>query len=654
MKRNLLFLLLFSIACLVGWAQPAPDRPEQWATEEAEDNPPLRLGFTNTYFNTYYTKRFYEQTDQAHEFGAAIYLSPQILAKYRGAKIKSVHFALWEEVGEHYTVFVARELGDATHPTQPISRNTVTRGNFHEGWNAVSIDPVTITGNEGLYIGWIGSVNEAEAMHGNFTLDHTKGQFEANCNYFMDAQGRWYPIHSDVNLNLMIRGYADGDNLPTSDIALSKVDGPDVIWQNRPTSYDVTMTNYGMDHVMDVDVELLSDGKVYDNKHFASVDLDHNERITLPLSGIAFPDEGNHSLSFRITNVNGTPDTDPSDNERSLNVFAVPEGAKPYDRNILFEEMTSELDPLAPKADFIFNAAVQDRREKVGHEDVIWVKHHIDGIGTRKNGDPWDTYATQYDPEYIRFYEGYPMQGCDFVPAVVVDRNIINGMEEKAGIAYFVTDELALEGLFDLCQQIPAYIQVQPTLSYDSATRKLSIDVDAEARLSEMIMQTDLRLTVYVVEDNLVTTIQKSNADSKEFMRPDGTFVQNGVIRAYPAGVWGEQVSIEDNAIHRNYELTLADDWNVQNMRVVAFVHNYDENAQTGNNVVYNAGQAFIEETVGIKTTVVDDAGRQDATLYDLQGRRVATGSAVFGTGAGSRSSLPHGVYLRGGRLEVR
>lgn len=619
--------ILFSFVCLTGWAQPTPDKPEQWATEEAEDNPPLRLGFCNTLFNTYYTKRFYEQTDQAHEFGAAIYLSPQVLAKYRGAQIKSVHFALWEEVGEHYTVFVARELGDATHPTQPISRNTVTRGNFREGWNAVDISPVTITGNEGLYIGWIGAVNTAEAMHGNFTLDHTKGQFEANCNYFMDAQGRWYPIHSDVNLNLMIRGYADGDNLPVSDVALSKVDGPDIIWQNRPTSYDITMANYGMDHVMSVDVELLSDGKVYDNKHFAAVDLDHNERVTLPLSGISFPDEGNHSLTFRVTHVNGNTDSDTSDNECSRSIFAVPEGAEPYARNILFEEMTSELDVLAPKADYVFNAAVQERKKTVGRDDVIWVKHHIDGIGKRRNGDPWDTYATKYDPEYIRFYEGYPMQGCDFLPAVVVDRNIINGMEEKTGIAYFVADELALGGLFGLCEQMPAYIQVTPTLDYNADTRKLSIDVDAEARLDEMIQQTDLRLTVYVVEDSLVTYIQRYDGDTEEFLEviPNtspavGKFVQNGVIRAYPAGVWGDQVAIENLAIHRHYDIVLDEGWNPQNMRVVAFVHNYDVNAQTGNNVVYNAGQAF----VGSVTSIEEISSLLPSSIYDLQGRMVA------------------------------
>lgn len=644
--HHLLFTLLLAFASLAAWAQPTPDRPEQWATEEAEDNPAVRLGFTNTYFNTYYTKRFYEQTDQAHEFGAAIYLSPQILAKYRGAQIKSVHFALWEEVGEHYTVFVARELGSAGHPTQPISRNTVTRGNFHEGWNAVSIDPVTITGNEGLYIGWISAVSAKEAMHGNYTLDHTKGQFEPQGNWFMDAQGRWYAIGTNVNLNLMIRGYADGDNLPTSDIGLSNVDGPDIIWQNRPTTYNVTMTNYGVEHVMDVDVELLSDGQVYDKKHFASVDLDHNDRITIPLSGISFPDEGNHSFTLRVTKVNGNDDTDPSDNEHSLDLFAVPEGIEPYERNILFEEMTSELDFLAPKADYVFNAAVQERKEALGREDVIWVKHHIDGVGKRKNGDPWDTYATKYDPEYIRLYEGYPTPGCDFVPAVVADRNIFNGMEEKAGVAYFVADELALGGLFTLCQQIPAYIAVTPKVDYDPATRRLAIDVDAEARISEMIRQSDLHLTVYVVEDALVSHLQRSNADSEEFMLPDGTFIQNGVIRAYPTGVWGEEVSIENLGFHRHYELTLDSSWEPKNMRVVAFVHNYDVNAQTGNNVVYNAGQAFISDPTAIEQ--VEAAPRETdaaSAYYDLQGRRIMTN--------GQAQRPTHGMYIRKGRIEV-
>lgn len=632
-----LLMLLFAAGASAQQGRP-DDNPAHTAAEAPEDNPPLRLGYCNTPFNPYYTRHIYEQTDKAHEFGAAIYLPPETVAKYVGATISSIHFALYEEVGTHYTAFIAQDL---VHPLVPLVTQTVTRGNFQQGWNAVNIPPYTITGREGgLYIGWLGAVEQREAMKGYFTLDHNKNQFEHGLNWIMDAEHRWFKVQEQVGLNLMIRAYGDGPNLPSHDIGILTLDGPDVLWQNSPTTFDFTLVNYGQENIMNADIELLADGEVYDHKRFNAIDLDHNERITLPLSGVSYPTEGNHTLAFRITKINGVDDSDPSDNERELDLYAVAEDAQPYPRNTLFEEMTSERDPVAPKADFIFNAAIEQRREMMGYSDVIWVKHHIDGVGKRKNGQPWDTYAQNEDREYVRFYEGYPNGAYfDFTPAVTVDRNIIKGMEEAEGIAYFVTDELALGGLFALCQTIPAYIEVKPTIAYDEATQSLSIDVDAESCVSEMIHQTDLRLTVYVVEDHLPTVLQLADDESAQYLNADGSFTQNGVIRAYPAGVWGESVDISGYAFHRHYDVPVPEDWTPQNLRVVAFVHNYELDALHDNNVVYNAGQAYIAAPAGI-SSVVNDGVKAPAACYDLQGRRV--------------TKPEHGVYIQDGRRIVR
>lgn len=633
------FLLLLCAAgasAQSGPSRPA-DKPEHTATEDAMENPPLRLGYCNTAFNPWYTRHIYEQTDKAHEFAGAIYVPAEVLAKYKGATLTSIHFALYAEVGTYYTVFLAEDLDN---PLKPIVSKTVTRGNFHQGWNAVDIPPYTITGKEpGLYIGWLGAVSAEEAMKGYITLDHTKNQFKHGLNWLMDADHRWFKVQSQVGLNLMIRAYGDGPDLPENDLGIMMLDGPDVLWQGIPTTYNFTLVNYGQENIMSADVALLADGEVYDHKRFNAIDLDHNDRITLPLEGVSYPNEGNHTLTFQITQVNGKEDCDPSDNEMSLDLYAIPQGASPYVRNVLFEEMTSERDPIAPKADFVFNAAIEQRIEEVGYPDVIWVKHHIDGVGKRKNGQPWDTYAQNEDREYVRFYEGYPFTpNFDFTPAVTVDRNIIVGMEESEGIAYFVTDELALGGLFQLCQGVPAYVKVTPSIAYDEATNKLSIDVDAESCVSEMIHQTDLRLTVYVVEDCLPSVLQITNEESAEYLNYDGTYTQNGVIRAYPAGVWGESVSLEDYGFHRHYELDVPEDWTPQYLRAVAFIHNYELDALHGNNAVYNSGEAYIETPEGIGSVVAGP--KAPAALYDLQGRRVLRPK--------------HGVYIQDGRRVIR
>lgn len=635
MKKFLYLMLLAAVSSLNLWADDCPpDDPAHIATELNESNPPLRLGYCNTAFNPYYTKRLYEQTDQPHEFGGAIYYGPDQLSKYRDAVIRSVHFALWDCVGEHYTVFVTRELGET-----PIAYATVTKGNFHTGWNAVDIPPVKITGDEGLYIGWTGAVNQDEAMQGYITFDNTQGQWEPRTNYNMDAQGRWYAVNSQIKLNLMIRAYADGNNLPTGDVAMSNLDGPDVIYQSRATVFNSTITNYGLDKVNKLEVEIFSDGEKFDTKIVENLDLAHNERTKLIMSGIKYPDAGNHSITARVTKVNDEYDSDPRDNQQSMNLYAIPMGAKTYPRTLLFEEMTSEAEPSSPKADFIYNAGVQAFREMDPFNNkVIWVKHHID-VGTRKDGKtPYDTFGSKEDHEYISLYEGYPRPGCDFLPAVAIDRNIFNGMPELAGCVYFVTDELALQGLFAIAQQAPTYMEVVPTIDYNAETRNLSIDVTANASLDEMIHQTDLRLTVYVVEDGLTTTIQRFDNSSKEFMNEDGTFTQNGVIRAFPASVWGDKVELKDGTFNRHYDVTLDPSWNDRKIRVIAFAHNYDENTQTGNNTVYNAGEVLIDGyQTGVSSVLAPAMG--GGKIFDLQGRPVTAPS--------------HGVYIVDGRRVI-
>lgn len=602
----------------------APDNPAHTATEVDPSNPPIRLGHCRTDFNPYYINHFMESTDQAHEFGAAIYLSPDVLKKYSGCTIQSIHFALWDEVGEYYDVFVAEELGDINTPISPISHTLVTKGHFHKGWNAATIPPVTISGRKGLYIGWLSAVDAEHAMEGYFTLDRYRGELVEGGNWFMAGSGRWQVVKSEIDLNLMIRAYADGDNAPLTDVGLGNLNGPDVIWQGSPTSYKMLVTNFGTQAVNAIDVEVLSDGNIFDQKQLTNINLAHNEHMVLSIDDVEFPHSGNHNLSVKVTNVNGETDSDMRDNSRTMSLYSIPADAQPVPRKILLEEMTSELDPLAPSADSLYNEAVQQCN------DVIWVKHHIDGVGTRKDGNPWDTFATEEDREYIRFYEGYPRQNVDFTPALVFDRNHIENMRETAGICYFVEGDYETLVLLDLCRSIPCYLSMNADLDYNAATRQLEIDVDAHSVLSQMIHQDNLHLTVYVVEDSLRSYLQKTNSISKGLLNDDGSYTQNGVIRSFVNGVWGEPVSLENNGtdfgFNRHYSMQLPEDWNADNLRVVAFAHNYNLDAQVGDQTVYNATQSFVKQPSSLQGISGDDLQQHMDQVFTIDGRNIEPG----------------------------
>lgn len=617
----LVVMALSSVIAPAVWAQIPSDDPAHIATEVDPSNPPIRLGHCNTSFNPYYTNHFMESTDQAHEFGAAIYLSPEVLKKYAGCTLSSIHFALWEEVGEYYNVFVAEELGDIYTPTHPISQSLVTKGNFHKGWNAASIPPVTITGNKGLYIGWLSAVNAEHAMEGYFTLDRNRGELVPEGNWFMAGSGRWQVIKEEINLNLMIRAYADGDNAPLNDVGIGALNGPDVIWQGSPTAYNLLITNYGTETVNAMDFEVMSDGQLFTQKQLSHLCLAHNEHMVLSIDDIQFPDAGNHSISVLLSALNGQPDTDMSDNTQSMDIYSIPADAQPVPRTILLEEMTSELDPLVPIADSLYNEAF------ALHDDVIWVKHHIDGVGYRKNGDPWDTFATDEDREYIRFYEGYPRQNVDFTPALLFDRNHFQNMREMYGICYFIEDDYEADIMLQLCQQVPCYLTIEAGLEYDAATRQLGIDVTAHSVMNQMIHQNDLHLTVYVVEDSLRSTLQKTNNLSAGQLNDDGTYTQNGVIRSFVTGVWGEQVTLENNgedfSFERHYTVSLPEDWNSDNLRVVAFAHNYNLDAQLGDQTVYNATQTFLRQPSGLDAIQADVTPSHSTIISAIDGRRL-------------------------------
>lgn len=608
-----------------GFAQAPPDDPAHIATEVDPNNPHIRLGHCNTEFNPYYTNHFMESTDQAHEFGAAIYITPEVLKKYAGCTITSVHFALWDEVGEYYNVFVAEELGNIYTPTQPISQALVTKGNFHTGWNAVDIPPVTITGTKGLYIGWLSAVNAEHAMEGYFTLDRHRGELVPDGNWYMAGSGRWQAIKQEINLNLMIRAYAEGDNAPLNDVGTGQLNGPDVIWQNSATSYNLLVTNYGTQTVNNMEVEVMSDGRLFTQKQLTGLCIAHNEHMVLDINDIQFPDAGNHNISVKVSSLNGETDTDMTDNFQSMGVYSIPEDAQTVPRTILLEEMTSELDPLAPIADSLYNEAVSMA------EDVIWVKHHIDGIGTRKDGNPWDTFATEEDRQYIRFYEGYPRQNVDFTPALVFDRNHFQNMREATGICYFIADDYEANVILDICRYVPCYLNINTVLAYDEVTRQLSIDVNANSVLNQMIHQDDLRLTVYVVEDSLRSTLQRTNATSVGQLNEDGTYTQNGVIRSFVTGVWGEPVELTNNgtdfSFDRHYTVELPEDWNTDNLRVVAFAHNYNLDAQFGEQTVYNATQSFLREPSSLNGIEADV--HHVPFITSLDGRRLQPGHTL-------------------------
>lgn len=548
------------------------------------------------------------QTDQPSEYHAAIRLPNSILKKYVGNKITTIDFAILQKPGDEMTLFISRELGGQALVTQTIS-------DFTTGWNSIKLKrPYTIRENDDLYVGYVFYTGPSTINAQVITFDGVAGR-TAGVNFFGD-RGIWNEVSPQVNYDLAIRAFVEGDNLPRNDVQIRELATNDFIVQNYPTSAKVSMWNFGLDEVTSMDVEISANGKVFDTKNLRDISVPHNTEVTLDVNGVEFPEEGNNSLEVRVINVNGKEDSDLSDNYAKHNLFAAKEGAVPANRSILFEQFYSEKDKNGPDADVLYGDAIGEA------EDVVWIKHHVD-----------DKFALDAAKPYKFFFDKNLM----FFPALLADRNVFDGMVEF-GPAYFINYQSVAEDMINISREVPSYIAPTIALNYDEASRKLNITASGEAGVKEMPFQSSLRLTVYLVEDKVQSATQAGKNE----------YVHNGVVRSIVTeSCWGDEIDVTSYAFEKNYEVTLDKSWNADNIRVVAVVSNYDAKNKRQLQV-YNTACSAIK-SVGIDE--VENDGREPGVwvvdgYLQIEGGYTLLGVYDLSGSVMDNACLTPGIYI--------
>ena len=164
------------------------------------------------------------------------------------------------------------------------------------------------------------------------------------------------------------------------------------------------------------------------------------------------------------------------------------------------------------------------------------------------------------------------------------------------------------------------------------------------------------RLTVYVTEDNLATDKQAGWNSERQ-----GLYYQHNVNRHIATDVWGDKVELNEG-FEKEYKVKIQTKWNVDNLNVVAFVHNYStkENVKeryTDFNV-YNTEKVQVREHEVAVDEVVDAPmmviARQDGVveivgeyesgvIYNVNGQAVTT---LRGSPTVSIANFANGVYI--------
>ena len=550
-----------------------------------------------------------------HTYHAAVYFPAELLDKYVGNKIDSIEFAIKPKRGHLVEYFICTDLKNPRESTLVQGSST----SYSEGWNKKKF-PKSLTIKKGmnLYIGYILYLN-ADELYDCLLFDESPYSLTKKNWYGYD--GNWFSNTAAIGKNICIRAVLSGQNVPNNDISLIRLAPEDngyYIEQNKPKSYVAYIQNNGTAPITSLSLSVSAKGIQSKEVTLNGYNIPNNVPQKIVLDNVSVPVEGNFVGTFTVTKVNGSTDPDMNDNAASLRGYAMKEGSEPVERTVLFEEFTSEGYKECAIADSVYTKAIGQRK------DVIRVKHHLD----------YKSHQDQFRIAADKDYEALYGESKTFVPAICVDRLAISGLEDP-GPAYFIANDTVVTNLIGLAKSEYSFITLTaaPQLSADG--KQINVKVSGHAGTNEMPLQNDLRLTTWLVEDNIQSTQQTGRAN----------FTQNGVLRAVlSSSAWGDNLDISNYDFEKNYTINVDPKWNVANMRVVSFVSNYEANVLKRG--LYNATQAAVSGTSGINSqannagnkmisvingSLILPQGYHLVGVYDMSGRCISAKQLGYG-----------------------
>jgi hypothetical protein len=497
------------------------------------------------------------QNTEETEFGACVLFGKQQLKNYAGCKIDQIDFGIHDTTGRKVVVFISTTLGG-----QPVFKQTAK--DYKAGWNQVALStPYTITGNEDLYIGYI--IYTTTELCSGIQFDYGS-DFIEGVNYVVNGIGAKWSSLDKIKYNLQIRAIVTGDNLPKNYVNVSNLDAYDIITQ-KDTKFSFHIKNNGANVVKSVNAICEINGETKKNVTVGNMNLQNNADTTIVFDDVTISKPGNNLLSVSVDKVNGVDNLQKSNLQKRVYYT---NGVSPSLRTTLVEQFSIESDDMSAKSDSVYKPVTQ-------LDNVAWVTHHV--------AYETDQFTVDESKDYLRFYDSDQY----YVPAVMVDRTFVNGFEDTFGPVFFASSSGLLTQIVNYMKAVPTFGELNVNNRKDEKG-KLSFDVSVHSGVGEMPFQTDLRLNVFIVENNVYST--------KQAGKPNG-YYQNHVLRKVLTGSFGESIDLTSLDVTRNYTVDIPSSWNSDNIEIVAFLSNYNADDVNKCNV-FNA-------TMQDQSTGIDD-----------------------------------------------
>ena len=556
--------------------------------------------------------------------GAAVFVSAEDLENKVGAELTHISlYHIGSTAPKYLKLFVSHKLDSAAVYEKDIDVATVK-----EGWNTFELDSALALSGDSIYLGYYFS-NSAVATYAVANGAVVKSFIKKG------VKADWTSTKG-----IAVYGTIVGDNLPAHDVVLSSdVEAVDVE-VNKPVDFSFLVENVAADTIRTIEIECDFGNGRKDTKTI-EVEIPYLAADSIVVDGVVFDELGVYNVKFAVTKLNGNDDLTPENNVHLVKVNVIERIVK---RKVLLEIFSTENCTNCPQGHEIVEASIDGR-----HEEIIEVGHHV-GFYT----DQWTLSA---DTIYMNFY--YAAIVTTFAPAGMIDRTLFSKADGhknpyQGGDSCVVFDVLGADvwNMLNIQLAKPAYAWIDLAANYNEEDSILTINTSGKS-ITEL--GGDSRLTVYVTEDNLASERQAGwNSDLR------GPYYQHNVNRYIATDVWGDQVALNEG-FEKEYKVKVQPNWNVDNLNVVAFVHNYstksnvkerytDFNVYNAEKVQVRAHEVAVDAAENgsifayVHQDVLEVVGEYESgVIYNVNGQAVAT---LRGSPTQSMVNMPNGVYV--------
>ena len=481
-------------------------------------------------------------------------LTPDELAVFQGGKIVKFRVGL-AQATTISTVFVAPVSASGsvgTLKTWSCNANAA-------GWNEIELATpydIDLDANQSLMIGF-----DYRQTSSNYPISAVdEGTVYPTYLYY---QNSWQDVGLSSFGNLSVQCVVESDNFPDYVISVSNPYTPNytklgedifVVFATRNSGIASNVPAGACTYDFYIDGELMT--SMTNTRDLTRTYDDYD--ISIPSEGLA---SGKHTLTIVASKLNGEPIENPV--SVTLNFFLYVDS---FDRQMhLIEEFTSNSCTYCPLGADMLKVLMNLR------DDIAMVAIH----GNQSTVDPCNTQECDDLFNYMGA-GGWPYAAFDRSVGWEDDENIAVGIGYNAAYQQQVAE--ALSNFLDvLALETPSFATVNINSTLDSETSELVVTVDGELTSDfDVMMGEDAKLSVFLTEDGLV--YRQLN---------QGTWIakyeHNHVFRKALGSVFGVDINkVEGNKYCNTFEITLPEDWNPDNMEVVAFISRPLANGATG------------------------------------------------------------------------